>query len=1081
MKRGKDIYIGKGLSREEYLSHNARLGEFPALETDRMELLYWLMSVPGRTECYDSDRKETTTLGKVWSNHVLTVLADILHTDTESSGERFIRSIGTSDSTGMETSMRHRFDEWIRRLDGYVLGRWSTPGDRNADASVQAARSIRKLLDDALYGEGRPRFFAWNAQALAPSHTAWFRILQTLSNIQRRREGYIRMIEAGGRMDPALALLLAFIRNYGSTAERFNDMLRSLPEFYYKEILKTKGRNTVQDSAYLVVTPAGRNLFLPEGFAFTAGQNAAGEELLYRTTRSEQLTAGRIGRICSLFTDERDGRMRLLSHEVPVSENSEGVLLFRSRTATPVCSGWQLESRMFRFSEGRRRIGITFCSENPVGAPMPGIDKTAFTVEASTEKGWLPCALDEVADTGRGIRFTFTTDDATGILSPCTDEVHGTATGYPCIRILTSKGNYPKALTGAWAFNHIEITVEADGIRRFRLQNELGEIDTTQPFMPLGIAGEKGSWFKFGHEETDCLPLTEVSLHIRWDKLPQTPDGYAGIYRHYEGNRLTNASFRIATSYRTAEDWIACGGSPQPLFREEDGKPAEKGRIRFTFKDRLADTDRGRSFRAVLVSPEIGFGMEEYRRLFAEVMSWNGRNKKQREVPRQPVLPCFAETSLSYRATWSSREDSGLEVKLSRVTPLGDISPCRLPVSGENCPVVEDTGSDRNLYIRFAGFRSDRRIRMYADLAFLRKNIVADENSGAQENTPFPVLHWEYPDAGGWKELDAEDMFCEDTEGLTRNGYIEFRLPEELDIRSPFTLRARIEGDASQCLALKSVYLNCILVTAENGDGISIPAGTIRQPKQENARIASVLQPLPGFGGRQAESADTVSCRQDERIAHRNRAVAPKDFEQLILEQFPYIEKAHCLPQTGKTGRTVHIVVFSRTEGVPYLFTPAWQIAEIERWVSARVSPFVDVAVRNPEYLKIRIGCKAVLSQSVRDEGEVRRRLRRTIKDYFAAWIAEGGLPELGMRYSYKELHTKIANDSGVAKLLEISINGTVPEIDVTDIREENDFRIPGDGHPVWTVLIPEVRGLEFLPPMEGIDEAVIDSNFKIQ
>ena len=177
----------------------------------------------------------------------------------------------------------------------------------------------------------------------------------------------------------------------------------------------------------------------------------------------------------------------------------------------------------------------------------------------------------------------------------------------------------------------------------------------------------------------------------------------------------------------------------------------------------------------------------------------------------------------------------------------------------------------------------------------------------------------------------------------------------------------------------------------------------------------------------------------------------------------------------------MHIVVFSRTEGVPYLFTPAWQIAEIERWVSARVSPFVDVAVRNPEYLKIRIGCKAVLSQSVRDEGEVRRRLRRTIKDYFAAWIAEGGLPELGMRYSYKELHTKIANDSGVAKLLEISINGTVPEIDVTDIREENDFRIPGDGHPVWTVLIPEVRGLEFLPPMEGIDEAVIDSNFKIQ
>lgn len=1081
MKRGKDIYIGKGLSREEYLSDKARLGEFPALENGRMELLDWLMSVAGRTECYDSDRKETTTLGKVWSNHVLTVLADILHTDTEAAGERFIRSLGTSDSTGMETAMRRRFDEWIRRLDGYTLGRWSTPGDRNADASVQAAQSIRKLLDDALHGESRPRLSAWNAQALDSGHTAWFRMLQTLRNIQRRCEGYIRMIEAGGRMDPALALLLTFIRNYGSTAERFNNMLRSLPEFYHKEILKTRGRNAVQDSAYLIVTPAGRNLFLPEGFAFLAGQNATGEELLYRTTRSEQLTAGHIERICSLFTDERDGHTQLLSNEVPLSENSEGTLLFRSRTATPVCSGWQLESRMFRFSEGRRKIGITFCTENPVGAPMTGIDKTAFTVEASTEKGWLPCALDEVADTGKGIRFTFTIDDTAGELSPCTEEVYGTATGHPCIRILTSKENYPKALAGVWNFNHIEITIEADGIRRFRLQNELGEIDTTQPFMPLGIAGEKGSWFKFGHEETDCLPLTEVTLNIRWDKLPQTPDGYAGIYRHYEGNRLTNASFRIATSYRMAEEWIACNGSPQPLFRGEDGKPAEKGSIRFSFKDRLADADRSRSFRVVLDSPEIGFGMEEYRRLFADVMIWNGRNKKQREIPRQPVLPCFAETSLSYRAAWSSREESGLEVKLSRVTPFGDISPCRLPVSGENCPVVEDTGSDHNLYIRFAGFRRDRRIRMYADLAFLRKNIVADENSRTQENTPSPVLHWEYPNAEGWKELDAEDVFREDTEGLTRSGYIEFRLPDELDIRAPFTLRARIEGDASQCLAMKSIHLNCILVTAENGDGISIPAGTIQQPKQENARIASVLQPLPGFGGRQAENADTASCRQDKRIAHRNRAVAPKDFEQLILEQFPYIEKVHCLPQTGKTGNTVHIVVFSRTEGVQYPFTPAWQVAEIERWIAARVSPFVDVTVRNPEYLKIQIGCKAVLRRNIRDEGEVRRRLRRTIRDYFASWIAEGGLPELGVRYSYKELHTRIANDSSVEKLLEISINRSVPEIDVTDIREENDFRMPEDRYPAWTVLIPEVRGLEFLPATGGIDEAVIDSNFKIQ
>lgn len=1081
MRKGKVRNLGKGLLQGALFSDDARLDGVRVVESDRMELLRWVMSVAERTPCFDIGRQETFRLGKLWSNHVLTVLAEILHTDTEAANDRFIQCIGTPDSLAMENALRLRVDGWIRRLNGYTLSRWSLSGDQETDGSIQAACSMREFLEGALNGGERTDARTRKTRTLDAENPVWFRMLQAIGIIRQRGESYLRMIEAGGRMDPALALLLTFIRNYGSLVER-NAVLQDLPAFYHQEILKTRARPAVQDSTYLVVTPAGRSVYLPEGYAFAAGLNAAGNELLYRTTRPEQLTPGRIGRIGSLFLGKgRTGKTLLLSNEVPLTESGEGTELFRSRGAARVRSGWQLESKLFLLSEGNRRVDVTFRPDPVSEVKADFLDKATFLVEASTEEGWKSCMLSGMSDIGGSIRFSITIPSSAGALTPCTEDLHGTATKYPCLRILASGDNYPKALAGAWAFQDLEIAVAVDGIRRFRLRNELGEIDTEQPFLPFGITGEKGAGFSFGHEETDRQPLTELALDVRWDKLPQTPGGFADVYGHYGGDPLTNASFRIATSYRTSEDWMACGGSPQPLFGEEEGIPAEKGCIRFTFDGGLPGTDRYRSFRVVLDGPEIGFGLDEYRRLFAEVMMWNARNHKQREVPLQPVLPRFAETSLSYRAAWSAGNDGGISVKLSRIAPTGEVSRCKFPVEGKGYPLVEGVGAGYGLYFRFEDFRSEKRVRLYVDLDYRKKDIVVDHDHRTSENFSAPLLRWEYPCQGIWQELEATDVYRDETKGLTRNGFIEINLPPEMDDTDPFTLRVRIDGDVTQCPALKGVYLNCIPVTAENGDGLSIPAGTIRQPRREDTRIASVFQPLPGFGGRSAESAERAARLQDERISHRNRAVAPRDFEQLMLEHFPYLEKVHCLPQTEGNGQTVRIVVFSHTEGLEFPFTPSWKIADMERWVAARVSPFVKVFVCNPEYRKIHIFVKAMLKCDVRDEGEVRRRLRRTIKDYFAAWMEEGRLPELGVRYSYKELHTRIANDPGVEKLWEIRINGNVPDIDVTDIRAENDFLMPEDGAPVWTVLIPDMYEQVFLPFSEGINDATINSNFTIQ
>lgn len=50
--------------------------------------------------------------------------------------------------------------------------------------------------------------------------------------------------------------------------------------------------------------------------------------------------------------------------------------------------------------------------------------------------------------------------------------------------------------------------------------------------------------------------------------------------------------------------------------------------------------------------PSIGFGMDVYRKQFAEVMVYNSKAKEryQKPVPNMPVMPMLADTTLSYTA-----------------------------------------------------------------------------------------------------------------------------------------------------------------------------------------------------------------------------------------------------------------------------------------------------------------------------------------------------------------------------------------------------------------------------------------------
>ena len=108
-------------------------------------------------------------------------------------------------------------------------------------------------------------------------------------------------------MDGALSLLLTYLRNYGDITRTFNRRFATLPELYLRDILHAIPLGTVQDNTYIIVTPAENTagFTLPAQQAFPAGQNTAGEDLLYQTVRNEYITSMQ----CAEANEKRKGNI----------------------------------------------------------------------------------------------------------------------------------------------------------------------------------------------------------------------------------------------------------------------------------------------------------------------------------------------------------------------------------------------------------------------------------------------------------------------------------------------------------------------------------------------------------------------------------------------------------------------------------------------------------------------------------------------------------------------------------------------------------------------------------------------------
>lgn len=1076
----KKTYELEGTLREECMKNLATLHGFAPLESDWRELFRWLMSVSGDMPYYDRDDKQNGHLSSLWENHVLTVLVEILQKDIDGYVDSFVDGLGTSTRQSYLQRLTMAFKAWMSRLESFVRTNSNTSADSPA---VAVAEQLIERMKNALLPD--TGFHSAYPSVTDETCLPYYRLLGAVEDIQHKGEEYLALIESGGDLDASLALLLTFVRNYSGIAGRFNARFEGWAEFYRKNILHDTLKGAVQDGTLVVVEPdrehVSGTLPLPKGTRFPAGQNADGTDLLYATTEKNYIVPAHIHAVHTL--SRKEGILHIAPSTDVETDNTYP--LFDTNNPAAVASeyGWLLTSRSLVLSEGRRTVSVNICLDRTDETAKPDLsfldgNTTAFLLQMSGNEGWQPTTCDLRHDTSAySLRFTFTMDEGMEAPTACTEEIHGITTEYPALRILFADTRMTDRLPVDLYINGITINTEVEGIRNFTLIGESGQADPSQPFYPFGPTGERGSRLIFGHEETAMKEITSVTIKGAWMKLPE--HGFKPVYENYGfGTHIDDDSFKVCGKWQDGNGWHDCAGFPQPMFRKDAaGKLSEEAVFELVPVAKTANGllpyrhDSNGFYSLVLSAPDTGFGMNAYYRRFTEVMMHNGleKEKNRKPVPEQPQVPMLCDMTFGYRSDETLRP--GANGSLYRFTDLFGYEECGQTKGGSSLFLTELKAP--SLLVELDNMGDTNRVRLYFDLRYATQGW---KPVGKQPSCQMVISR--YAGNGIWQPIDDEDILYEETEGLTRSGFVEVKASAAKDTDNLWLKISFKDDNVPQNMVLDGIYLNCLRATAENGDGNALPAGTITALTEEDYRILSVSQPVAGSGGKPAETEQDAAIRRRIRISTRNRAVCSADYEEMILERFPEIEKACCIPAL-ESDREVYIVLFPKPEKRKYPFLPGWKLTEVENHIKRYASPFARIQVANPEYEPLSITFKAVLKDGTRDPGTVKRRIARRIRVFLMAWYVDGTLPDFGMRYSCNALLSRIVNDENIGEFVSLEIGTKSGQYRITEEWQEQDICLAAtrkDG-----VLYIDTLRVELVDSRLGVNEAKIGTDFMIR
>lgn len=1044
----RNISDTDGLSRQQRLQRAAAPVVLPVLE----ERFSVLLSRAFRRSGFAS----------LYRFQALVVLLEIEQLDTHAAEDN-TRHLSSVDEVAVAVdALAARMEDWRRRLEYACLGR--EPFTLLKDLSGQIAIHIE------------PSF--------TPSLRFYLLLLASIRLLQTRSEIYREEIYSSGTLDPSLAVIVAFLRNYKDIAAAFNTRWQSLPLFYLNEVLKVAPRQRRSGTTWFAFSksPGGVNVTIPAGTCFAASSDE--DAPAYRLLSDLQVTQMAVARMKMVVVEKNAGRYpeAALGYVTAVVQSD-----VPGHAYTPVPLGLCIQSPMLLLGEGRREVKVLFrltsdsltFLDDAVSriARVQEIsrDETlfkmlhdAFLLRVTTVTGEQPVENFHIRlEKGEGLRLTFLLgEDFPAVAPPEGEEL-------PSLHLVmnTAAWLFPYSWARRMLIRSVRIEVNVTGLRDIHIYNELGKVDVRQPFVPFGTMGDKGAWLAFGSYEMACKPVCHVGFRFGWQHLPACYGGLKEYYRTY-GAGIDNRSFAGRIDQLRNREWKPLDAddsfylfrtSDRPVPEKED-LLVEKTRLRFSLSEtavlpfgredayRLGDVRSG-FYRLVLTSPDMGFGEHEYRRLFAEVMIYNSRARRKKPLPEPPLSLLMDAPQLDYTACEECcfTVGSASAIRFSYICSLSGEAEA-LPDTSHPISLLEGPVDEGNLMIGIANAEGENLIRLYLELELLQREI---------DHSFLPCTDWYYRDAYRWVKIDPVHVLRDDTGGLMHSGAVMLQLPfcitsAMTDADGIFWLSVAVHTHLCNCSVVRGVRLNVAeaVPADEPADILSVPG------------LASYGQVAPLTGERPAESETEMRTRLGERIAHRRRLLLPCEFEQMTLEEFPGIDKVKCLPrvdakQQGRSTVITLALLRSRRAGEYPLCTDEL-LCQVEDCLRRYASPFVEIDAINPVYEEVTVFCGISL-KSGETAGTAIQEVYESLRECIAPWEKdEKGIPAFGYSFSLRDLQSRIKKSGRV---------GTIHGIKLLQVIRGNDGAYAyreyrsGDGEEQtvspsvpWGILVPAVR-----------------------
>ena len=375
---------------------------------------------------------------------------------------------------------------------------------------------------------------------------------------------FFSKIENNQSHEPHIALFLTFLKLLEKSKDRMNALTGAHLDFYYKKVLQLRKKPATPDKVHVIFELAKNALEekVENGAILKAGNDKDGKKLSYKTTEELIVNSAQIARLCCIARDKNNFiryAAQVNSKDglgEPLPKDDPKWSAFGNADLPAARFGFAFGSPVLKMKEGERTVAVFLkLADFNAGSISETQLQSGLECYFSGEKGWLG-PIDFQADLFRQysglsagigaqyLKMAFHLPSSEPAVTNYDPAIHGQTfnTTAPVMRIFFKSNADGKALfekIEAATLQETVIKVKVEGMKELHLENDLGRLDASKPFLPFGAQPVVGSGFFIGSKEVFEKNWTNFNVHLNWMELPEKLSDH---YTAYTAPFRTNLS-----------------------------------------------------------------------------------------------------------------------------------------------------------------------------------------------------------------------------------------------------------------------------------------------------------------------------------------------------------------------------------------------------------------------------------------------------------------------------------------------------------------------------------------------------------